>query len=177
MQKGLARTITQAGLTIFGGAVGTGIVAGGIWLNSLGTDGTVQPKDEFPALVPIVFDLSATGSTAAKSGTAYDASCQPNPFASRIGSGSIVHGRYHNITNPAAASVMIGFVKSCGDKTASGAQVLPLASSCNSTGCSVTVTADVPWNGADYIKTIITKDPTSSFDGKVTLWFEDILGE
>jgi len=60
----------------------------------------------------------------------------------------------------------------------SGAQLLASANSCSSTGCSVEFdTEDVDWNGAYFVKTIITEDPTSAFDAKVIMWIEDVLGE
>jgi hypothetical protein len=170
----LNRKILQAGKVVFGGLIVSGLVGGGVYLNSLSTDGTIQKQDSFAAFVAHVFDISGTGSTSAQNGTAYDAACIPNPH----GTGAIMHGRYHNIANPTAASVYIGFVDSCDDLTSSGADLLALGSSCNSTGCTAAFnTEDVTWPGDQYIKVVITEDPTADFDGKVTLWYEDILGE
>lgn len=175
MTNVLNRLIKQAGSVLLGGAIATGVVGGGLYINKLSTDGTIVESQKFEAFAPIVLDLAATGSTSYASGTAYDSACVANPFGS---TGAVMHGRYHNIANPAGAAVYVGFVDACNDVTASGADLLALADSCSSTGCSVPFGyEDVTWGGDKYLKAVINKDPLSSFDGKLTLWYEDILGD
>lgn len=179
MANAFNRTLKQIGLLVVGGLIATGVVGGGTFLNKLDTSGDVQESDYFAADLPIVFDVAATGSTAAKSGTAYDAACISSPLTNSAidaGSGLIIRLAYHNITNPAAANGFIGFVKSCDDQTASGAHVLPSLST--QTGAvNVYASGSLVWNGDDKLKVTLTKDPTSAYDAKVTVKVEDILGE
>jgi len=173
------RVIKQIGLLVVGGALTIGGAGGGIFLNKLASDGTVQPSDYFAADLPAVFDVAATGSTAARSGTAYDALCIQIPLADAnidAGSGTLVRLTYHNVRNPAAAGGFIGFVKNCGDKTASGSQVLP-ALRTQTGATNYYASGTLVWNGTDKLKLTLTKNPTSSYDAKVTVKVEDILGE
>lgn len=172
-----SRNITQRGKMTVGGLIAAGVVAGGIFLNNLSTDGEERMSDPFPAFLPMVIDVSATGSTSATQ--KYDAYCGDSPLkALGAGSGLIIRAVHHNIRNPAGASMDVGFVEDCGDKTASGSQLFD--NTCTSTGCvNVYTTGTLPWSTASggKLKVTISKDPTASFDAKLTLWMEDILGE
>jgi hypothetical protein len=173
-----ARKVTQRAKFIVGGTVATGVVAGGIFLASLGTTGTEQRANPFPAFLPVVIDVSATGSTV---GTLrYDAFCVRSPlYALGNGSGTIVRATHHNVTNPAAKSMDVGFVEDCNDKTASGNNLF--SNTCTATGCvDYYTTGTLGWQGAGsgrYLKGVISGDPTSSYDAKITIWLEDVLGE
>lgn len=161
------------GKTIFGGIIGAGIIAGGIFFSSLSSTGEEMKNDPFAAFLPIVADVTATGSTSAS--TRYDATCIPVPQAI-TGSSSVVRLAYHNVRNPAAASVDIGFVDSCNAKTSSGQTLIDNA--CTATGCvAYYTTGTAAWQGGKFIKTTISKNPTSSYDAKLTIWVEEILGE
>lgn len=173
------RKITQRGKSVFGGLVATAVIAGGIFAPRTTTTGGEKGNDERPRYVAVEVDIAGTGSTAAKSGTAYDAYCGDNPFNTDFGSGLVMDGGYHNISDPVGTTkVQVGFVESCDDKTLSGAQLLASASVNSGTGAFTAFDSeDVVWNGDLKLKVIITSDPTSSFDGKLVFYYNDILGE
>ena len=179
MSNVMNRIIRQRGKTVFGGLVGAAVV-GGIWLNSLSTGGTEKTGDPFPAFVPVVLDISATGSTSATQ--KYDALCIGlSDLLGDIGSGTIIRSTYHNISNPTGASADIGFVEHCGIEGRSSSGTNLIDNTCTSTGClSRYTTGTLDWMGngsGSKLKVTIKKDPTSSFDAKLTLWLEDNLGE
>lgn len=167
---------TQRGKMVVGGLLGS-VIAGGIFLNSLSTTGTERKSAPFPAFLPIVFDVSGTGSTSATQ--RYDAACIPNPLANAeidTGSGVVVRVTYHNISNPNGAAGDIGFVTACDDHSASGSSLIDNFGTATGAVAHYT-TGTAVWNGGQFIKVTHSKNPTTGYDAKVTVWIEDLLGE
>lgn len=169
-----SRTLFQRGKLVVGGLIAAGVIGGGIFLPKLSTTGS-ETNQAFAAFLPIVADVTATGSTSTSA--RYDAACITNPlYGLGLGSGSVVRLTYHNVTSPAAIGGDIGFVSACDSKSASGAGLIDNV--CTATGCISTYTTGTAlWNAAEKIKLTLRGDPTSSYDAKITVWVEDVLGE
>lgn len=171
------RKIIQAGKTIFGGLLGVTLV-GGIWMNALAADGSKSSNTQ-PMFLIEQIQVTATGSSSWQSDVAYDAFCVEAAL-SKLGNGSgrMLKIEYHNVANPNGASLAVGLVTSCDDLTQSGATIF--ATTCTATGCALntnTGTLIVSGEGSKFIKGTLNKDPLSSFDAKIVIWWEDILGE
>ena len=168
------RTLKQRGLLLVGGLIASGVVSGGIFLNTLSSSGG-ETSGTFPAFLPAIADAAGSGSTS----LSYDSMCISSPLVTgglSLGSGTVIRVKYDNIKNPLGIGGDLGFVKSCNDTSASGSDIIDNV--CTATGCtSYYTTGTITWNGTDKLKLTLRSDPTTSFDAKITMWLEDNLGE
>lgn len=117
--------------------------------------------------------INSTNNLNGTSGKTYRSICLPNPFKPmgsgtgrtffNIGSGAILEAVLINKANPTGASADLGFTDGCAN--GSGSSIIDNA--CTATGCSAVFIANgttLPvWNGAQYLKLALTKDPGAGY--------------
>lgn len=159
-----------------------------------GTGAATQSKTKYYVIdMPLLLPATATGSNTVTStgpdgnaGTKYSALCVPNPLTKlrngtgsgntanmSRGSGGILTAILGVKENPNAAGGDIGFVKAC--ESGTGSQLFN--DTCTATGCINKFFANgstwVDWNGADFLKWGLRKDPTKAFDANLFLLITD----
>lgn len=174
--------ISTSATYIIGGLIASGVFAGYGWLRDFDSSGN-QIAAPRPATLEFNAFVSGTGHTANTERRA--AVCIQNPLTqleTSLGSGRLFSLEVHIGNNPATARGDVYFTKNCNDKTSTGHQLLIDNTCVTQSGCLSTLASPLAltgaiWNGADYIKLVLTKDPTSSFTARIKGTYGDLYGE